>query len=434
MTNRHIFLLALAIGVVTPSLARAAQSTDVSAAASATADLSAIAKADSTSRTVALAAERDAKTSELTPPTRSFLERKLHWYDNQHVLDKVFSGWHGIHLAGGGFPAGAGTTFGAGLDRTLGAPDQMRPNRLDVSARAARSTRGYSRFASSVALRRLAGLPIDVSVAGDRHEFPEEDFFGFGGSSLDGDRTSYSLESTGVGADVQWHARSALTIAAGLWQLDDRTAAGADPRYPSLEQMFDGSTVPGFGADTTFRRVDASVVLDLRDNPLHPHAGGQYEARASRYQDRSASAFDFDRVELDVQHYVPLPNRYRTLALRAAGVFTDAHHGSQVPFHYQPTLGGGQELRGFREFRFRDLNSVVLQAEYRWEAWWALDGALFVDVGQVAPTRRDITLSGMQTTYGIGFRIHSNRAFISRLDLAFSREGLLPLLRFEHVF
>jgi len=34
----------------------------------------------------------------------------------------------------------------------------------------------------------------------------------------------------------------------------------------------------------------------------------------------------------------------------------------------------------------------------------------------------------------VGLRVHSNSAFVARLDLAFSREGFIPLLRFEHVF
>jgi outer membrane protein assembly factor BamA len=139
-------------------------------------------------------------------------------------------------------------------------------------------------------------------------------------------------------------------------------------------------------------------------------------------------------VDVDLQQYVPLPNRYRILALRAEAVLTDAEAGNQVPFYFQPTLGGANTLRGYREFRFRDQNSLLLGAEYRWEAWWALDGALFVDAGTVAPTRRDLSLSDMDVTYGIGFRLHSNSAVVARLDLAFSREGFVPLLRFEHVF
>ena len=115
-------------------------------------------------------------------------------------------------------------------------------------------------------------------------------------------------------------------------------------------------------------------------------------------------------------------------------MFTDADQGHDVPFYLQPTLGGAKDLRGFREFRFQDQNSLLLGAEYRWEAWWALDAALFVDAGTVAHARRDLSLGDMEASYGLGLRFHSNRAFVARLDLAFSREGFVPLLRFDHVF
>jgi outer membrane protein assembly factor BamA len=75
-----------------------------------------------------------------------------------------------------------------------------------------------------------------------------------------------------------------------------------------------------------------------------------------------------------------------------------------------------------------------VSAEYRWEAWWALDGAFFIDAGEVASKVRDFTLANVETSYGVGFRLHSNKKFVSRLDLAFSREGFIPLLRFEHAF
>jgi hypothetical protein len=64
----------------------------------------------------------------------------------------------------------------------------------------------------------------------------------------------------------------------------------------------------------------------------------------------------------------------------------------------------------------------------------ALDGALFVDAGTVAPSRQNLSLGNMEVSYGVGFRFHSNSALVGRLDLAFSKEGFVPLLRFEHVF
>jgi outer membrane protein assembly factor BamA len=216
--------------------------------------------------------------------------------------------------------------------------------------------------------------------------------------------------------------------------LTPRLGSGTDTRFPSTEEVYDPATLPGLGAQPDFLRTDVSAALDWRDNPLNPHSGGRYGAQLSNYADRDLNGYDFRRIDIELQQYVPLPHRYRVIALRAAAVVTDADAGQQVPFFYQPTLGGSQTLRGFREFRFRDRNSLVLTAEYRWEAWWALDGAFFVDAGKVAANRRDLTLHDMDVSYGVGFRLHSNRAFVSRLDLAFSREGFIPLLRFEHVF
>jgi outer membrane protein assembly factor BamA len=147
-------------------------------------------------------------------------------------------------------------------------------------------------------------------------------------------------------------------------------------------------------------KVEASAAIDWRDNPAHPHAGGRYGVTAAKFDDRDLNSFDFHRIDVSLQQYVPLTDRYRILALRAEGVFTEGDHGQTVPFYFQPTL----------------------------------DGALFVDAGTVAARRQDLSLGDMDVSYGIGFRFHSNSAVVGRLDLAFSREGFVPLLRFEHVF
>ena len=129
---------------------------------------------------------------------------------------------------------------------------------------------------------------------------------------------------------------------------------------------------------------------------------------------------------------MPLPSRYRVLALRAEGVFTNADSGQACPSTCSRRSAAHRAARLPRVPLPR--REQPARAEYRWEAWWALDGALFVDAGTVAPTRSDLTLRDIEVAYGIGFRFHSNSAFVARLDLAFSREGFIPLLRFEHVF
>jgi hypothetical protein len=387
-------------------------------------------------RAAVLDAAREERVAQSSPPERSSTERGLYWYDNQYVLAKLFGGWKGIHLAGGDFPAGAGMKFGVGFDKALTSDDAdpNLPNRADITARAAYSTRGYMRVSAGLNLRNLGGAPIDVNVLGQYYEFPQEDFFGIGPDSLDSNRTNYLLDSAEAGAAVRWRPAKVWDFGAGGWFLTPSIGRGTDTRFPSTGQQFNPATIPGFLQQPDFLRGDLSAALDWRDNPAHPHGGGRYGVMVSQFHDRDLDRYDFQRVEVNLQQYVPLPHRYRILALRAEAVLTDADAGHQVPFYFQPTLGGAKDLRGFREFRFRDQNSLLLGAEYRWEAWWALDGAFFVDAGTVAARRRDLSLRDMDLSYGVGFRFHSNSAVVGRLDLAFSREGFVPLLRFEHVF
>ena len=378
---------------------------------------------------------RDALASESAAPRRSSLERFLHWYDNQYVMEKPVRGWKGIHFAGGDFPAGAGLKFGIGYDKPLSSAhvDPRVRNIVDLEAVGAYSTNGYARLRLGVDARNLGGSSVEVSASSQYYEFPQEDFFGLGMDSLESNRTNYLLDAIESGVAVRWKP-SRLELGGGVAYFSPSVGRGTDSLYPSADDVFTRATAPGLGTETDFLKADLSAAFDWRDNPSHPHAGGRYAIAVTNFDGRDFGRYDFYRVDVNLQQYVPLPNRYRLVALRADGIFTNADSGSAVPFYLQPTLGGASHLRGFRESRFRDQNSVLVGAEYRWEAWWALDTALFVDAGMVAPSRESLSWRETEVGYGIGFRFHSNRAFVARLDLAFSREGFIPLLRFEHVF
>ena len=74
------------------------------------------------------------------------------------------------------------------------------------------------------------------------------------------------------------------------------------------------------------------------------------------------------------------------IALRAAGTFSYVRKGNVVPFYMQPTIGGPSDVRGLPRFRYYGNNSIVGNAEYRWEVAPALDMALFADAGRVQST------------------------------------------------
>jgi len=414
---------ALAQEQATPAAEQAAAATR-----SATADTS-------ITRAAMLEAARDQKELERAPVERGNVERGLYWYDNQDLLSKIFGSYKGLHIGGAGFPAGAGTKFGVAYDHALGTDDVPgRDNRLDLDAVAAISTRGYRRFGGGLSVHQLFGAPVSARVWSQRFEFPQEDLFGLGQDSPEESRTNYLHENNEVGASAVWKPARFVDVTGGVAYLDPHIGTGTDPRFPSTNQVYDERSLPGLTFQPNFLRTEVGGAFDWRDNALHPHAGGRYGALVSNFDDRDLNAYGFRRLAVELQQYVPLPNRYRLVALRAAAVMTDAREGQQVPFYYQPTLGGSQELRGFREFRFRDQNSLSMTAEYRWEAAWMLDAAFFIDAGTVAAERSDLSLRSLDASYGVGLRIHSNSAFVARLDLAFSREGFIPLLRFEHVF
>jgi outer membrane protein assembly factor BamA len=106
-----------------------------------------------------------------------------------------------------------------------------------------------------------------------------------------------------------------------------------------------------------------------------------------------------------------------------------------MPFYLQRTLGGPDDLRGFRNFRFRDQHLLLLQAEYRWEIFTAVDGAIFYDTGKVASRREDLDLRNLESDYGIGFRFGTSNGVFLRVEAAFgSSAGKHFILRFGNVF
>ncbi len=396
------------------------------------ASVSAQSSQDEGSRAHALATARDEKSEDLSAPKRSLVERALYWYDTRGAR----LGWRDIHFSAGSFPNGAGVGYGIGITRkAIGSavedPDQ--PNRVDGSLFAARSLKGYHRIAARVDFRNITGRPIDIALRWQDSKLPQEDFYGPGNDSDKSRHSNYRLDGSESGLGLSWKPMARVTIGGGLSYLTPSITEGTDPRYATTQSTFTESEAPGLSGLPDFARGDVSLGYDWRDSETHPRRGGHYRTIVAQYRGIDDAAFDFTRVDLSMQQIVPLWSRYRRLELRAAGAFTDTTGGS-VPFIFQPSVGGTRTIRGFAESRFRDRNALWASAEYQWEAWWALDAAIFVDAGQVAAHRSDLSLRNFDVTYGIGFRLHGNEHFIARLDLARSREGFTPILGFNYGF
>ena len=388
---------------------------------------------DDTSRATALSTARDQKAETIAPPARSLTERALYWYDNR---DSGLS-WNGLHVNMGNFSGGAGFAAGIGFTRhAIGSAivDPQQANRVDLDLSAGRSIIGYQRLSARVDVLNIGGAPINLSLGWRDDQMPQEDFYGLGQGSSEDRHVSYGLDTRDVTAGIEWKPFRRMMIGAAVAHLAPVLGPGSDSRVPSIEATFDPSTAPGLGGLPKFIRADALLGFDWRDSASHPRSGGHYQVRASRFDGQGDDRTDFERVDIQLQQIVPLGNRYRRLELRAQAALTDSGNLSRVPVIYMPSVGGPATLRGFAMSRFRDHQAVSMTAEYQWEAWWALDAALFVDAGQVQHAIGDFALRSFATNYGIGLRLHSNSKFLARLDLAYGREGFRPLLGFNYGF
>lgn len=64
--------------------------------------------------------------------------------------------------------------------------------------------------------------------------------------------------------------------------------------------------------------------------------------------------YSFQRYEVEAAQFVPVVRDRLVLAVHGWGVFTDVASGQEAPFFMLPTLGGGNTLRGDRNYRYHD--------------------------------------------------------------------------------
>jgi outer membrane protein assembly factor BamA len=139
-------------------------------------------------------------------------------------------------------------------------------------------------------------------------------------------------------------------------------------------------------------------------------------------------------LDIELQQYIPFFNARRVIALRGKSELTYKNPGQVMPFYMQPTLGGSNDLRGFRAFRFFDDNLLVFNAEYRYEIFAGLDMAIFADAGKVFHSKSQFNLHDLEGAYGFGFRVNAANAVFLRIDVGFSHEGFRIWFKFNNVF
>lgn len=154
---------------------------------------------------------------------------------------------------------------------------------------------------------------------------------------------------------------------------------------------------------------------DTRDNIFQPSKGSFHQASLMSFQSFLGSKFIFNQYQLDFRKYVEIFDSH-ILAVQAWYSFTAGHPS----FQHFSLIGGSDLMRGYFEGRYRDLNAMVYQAEYRLAVYRKLGLVFFGSAGQVAEKVSHYALRKFRYGGGIGLRYKLNEEGLNfRLDFAF---------------
>ncbi len=385
--------------------------------------------AQASSRAGEIEAARREKMKQVHAEEPSRAEQALIYFERHKVVERITSGIAGFRVKLGGLVSGGGFAVG---------PEYLRRDlaggNLIFRTAAQASIRKYQRFDLQFTAPHFARNKLFFDFLSVHHNYPAIDYYGPGPDSKRSSRTDFRLEDTPIDGAIGVQPLPHLKLGVTGGYLFVNVGPGGDSRFASADRVFNPAQAPGIDRQSNFVRYGVFAQIDYRDRPGEPRRGENYAAQFDRYVDQSLGLHSFERLHLELAQYIPFFNERRVIALHGKSVLTNADAGNTVPFYLQPVLGGSEDLRGFRAFRFYDNNLIVVNGEYRWEVFSGLEMALFADAGKVFPRRSEWNFHRLEADGGVGWRFHvANNVFL-RIDLGFSHEGGQVWVKFGDIF
>lgn len=311
--------------------------------------------------------------------------------------------------------------------------------------------RWQTRADAVVTIRRYWSTEVDTTYSGDlvqfegyarMREMSQLYFFGQGLDSRFVDRTTFLLRDPTVGARASLRLAGWMAVGGRVEQIWPEVDRGRSNLYPTIQARFGEPDAPGLTEQPRFGRYQGFLEFQAPAGAGQAlNQGGQYRIAYGFYDDQQFDRYSFNRVDLEAQHQFAGLRPHQRLTLHGWLAATEARAGNEVPFFLQPTIGGtGQvhsindqiigsdgsrgTLRGYQNFRFRDRNLLLLQAEYRIPVWGPVDASVFADAGTVAGRRADLSPSDLKHSYGFGISVMRGPLTVARTDFGFgSGEG-----------
>jgi len=357
------------------------------------------------------------KVQQLQPPQPNRAERIIGRLEDWGLIDGTPNGvypWFGSVYPGGGFAAGAGVRKPFGDDGSL-----------NVFGGYSIST--FARAQADLALPTFASSRARVTLSGRYIDAPDVRYFGVGASSRKEDKAQFGYTPTTGGARLDFIVAKHFTVGGGVDYNSLDTAQGHTG--PSIEQRFSPADTPGLELSTfKYIKSAARASFDWRRPLGYSGRGGVYRVEFADFAERDHDQYSFKSLEAEAIQLIPILRANWVVALRGLATVTDIGDSNVAPYFMLPSLGGGSTLRGYEDFRFRDRNRLLMNAELRWTPARFVDMAIFYDTGKVTARREDLNFKDLEDSYGIGMRLIGFQGYAFRIEAARSVENSMRLI------
>jgi hypothetical protein len=362
--------------------------------------------------------QRDkAATAAARPP--NWVEKRLLQIEQAGGLG-VTNGWFvtfGDIKTGSGFAGGP--AYGKLFD-----------NGTLLYAKAGYSIRNFKMAQLSVRAPAAAAGRLTIDGRLRWQDAPTLPFYPIGPDS-EKSRFDFSETMTEVSGQAKFRPVRFVRLEGGAGYEDYKTST-LELTRPAPNSQLQLLFVPGVGEDPAYVRSHVTGALDSRTGPGYSRRGTLLQATLHDYRQQSGDSYSFRRVDALAEQYVPILHGNWVLYFRLRTSTTHTSDGNTVPFFLMPYLGGN-DLRGFANYRFRDRHSLLFTAEYRWYVQEFVDMAIFYDAGKVVPDRSQLDFDNLESSVGAGIRFHGPQTTAIRMEVAHSREGWRFIFGFSPV-
>ena len=272
-------------------------------------------------------------------------------------------------------------------------------------------------------------------------------FYGLGPNTLPTGKAAFGLTQTIAGGSaVVPLGRGGISLSAELNGRIPQLRPDARETVPTIGSLYTEATAPGLTTQPSF--LQPGVGFRMQPTVFAQHLRLNYLAEFQDFTALGNSAYSFRRWTADLNHEFPLDTKVHLTAasdqngpdsctpdpndkcpspthvstainhegsvairLLMTGSIADAH--SNVPFYFDPTIGGS-DLNGnailpsYPDYRFRAPNLILLRGTVEHSLPKTPLGAYFsVDAAKSALTRSDIDFSNLRQSYTVGLTVHA---------------------------